>query len=181
MSEAVVAKRYADALFQLATEKNIVDKLISELETVQKVFQQDEKLNDFLNHPRITNDEKRKVIDASFENFDKNVVNTLKLLVERHRLGIVSSVVEEFVHLHNEANGIAVATVYSTRALSDEEKAQLEASFKTRFNKQHITIENEIDPSLLGGMKIRIGNTIYDGSLQNKLNRMKHNIVSETI
>ena|SRR5690625_1615039 len=181
MSEAIVAKRYGEALFQLATEKGIEKKLISELRTVKEVFQKDEQINDFLNHPRITNANKLQLIDSSFASFDKNVVNTLKLLVQRHRIDNVAAIVDEFIHLQNEANGVAVATVYSTRALTDEEKSQLEASFKKRFNKKEISIVNEVDPSLLGGVKIRVGNTIYDGSLNNKLNRIKHNIVSESI
>lgn len=181
MSEAIVAKRYGEALFQLATEKGIEEKLISELRTVKEVFQKDEQVNDFLNHPRITNTDKLQLIDTSFASFDKNVVNTLKLLVQRHRIDNVAAIVDEFIHLQNEANGVAVATVYSTRALTDEEKTQLEASFKKRFNKKEISIVNEVDPSLLGGVKIRVGNTIYDGSLNNKLNRIKHNIVSESI
>ena len=73
MSETVVAKRYADALFQLATEKGIDEKLISELQTVKEVFLAEKQLNDFLNHPRVTNDQKLQLIDTSFANLDKYV------------------------------------------------------------------------------------------------------------
>lgn len=181
MSEAVVAKRYADALFQLANEKNNVDKLISELEMVKTVFRNDKKIIDFLNHPRINTDEKMKMINEAFGQLDKDVVNTLKILVQRHRINIVTLVVDHFVHLYNEANGIAAATVYSVRALTDEEKANLETAFKTQYNKKSVSINNVIDPSLLGGMRVRVGNTIYDGSISGKLNRIKNNIVSVSI
>ena len=181
MSETVVAKRYADALFQLATEKGIDEKLISELQTVKEVFLAEKQLNDFLNHPRVTNDQKLQLIDTSFASLDKYVQNTLKLLVERHRANVIPAIVDEYVNLYNEARNTAVATVYSTRALTDDEKAKLEVSFKTRFNKEQIKIENEVDPSLIGGMKIRVGNTIYDGSIQGKLNRMKNKFSAESI
>ena len=181
MSEAIVAKRYGEALFQLATDKGIEEKLISELQTVKEVFQNEDKLNDFLTHPRVTNEEKSNMIDSAFEKLDRYVINTLKLLVERDRTDNVPAIVDEYVRIHNEAKGTVIATVYSTRALTEDEKTQLAASFKTRFNKENVMIENEIDPSLLGGVKIRVGNTIYDGSLHNKLNRIKHNIVSESI
>jgi|SRR5690625_4807646 len=178
MSEAVVAKRYADALFQLANEKNNVEKLINELKVVKEVFQNDKQLIDFLNHPRIKNDDKMKLIDEAFGKFEKDVTNTLKLLVERHRINNVSAIIDDFVDFYNEANGIAAATVYSVRALSDDEKNNLEASFKKQMNKKSVSIKNVVDPSLLGGMRIRVGNTIYDGSISTKLNRMKHNIIS---
>src|SRR5690625_7558681 len=97
MSETVVAKRYADALFQLATEKGIDEKLISELQTVKEVFLAEKQLNDFLNHPRVTNDQKLQLIDTSFASLDKYVQNTLKLLVERHRVNVIPAIVDEYV------------------------------------------------------------------------------------
>src|SRR5690625_2302928 len=181
MSEAVVAKRYADALFQLASEKNSVDALLSELDVVKEVFQNNKQFIDFLSHPRINNDEKMKLIDEAFKESDKNVIHTLKILIERNRINIITSIVDAFVEQYNETNEIAAATVYSVRALSDEEKAQIEASLKAQLNKQQVTITEKIDPSLLGGVRIRVGNTIYDGSISGKLNRIKHNIGSVSI
>lgn len=178
MSEAVVAKRYADALFQIATEKKNVETLISELEVVKNVFQKDAQLVDLLNHPRVNEAEKMQLIDNAFGKCEKDIVHTLKILVQRHRVDIVPAVADHFSHLYNETNGIAAATVYSTRALSDEEKENLEISFKKQFNKQHVSITNVIDPSLIGGIRIKVGNTIYDGSISGKLNRIKQNIVS---
>src|SRR5699024_518735 len=148
----VVAKRYADALFQLATEKGIDEKLISELQTVKEVFLAEKQVNDFLNHPRVTNEQKLQLIDASFAQLDKYVQNTLKLRGESHRVNVIPLIVDEYENLYNLFRSITVATVYSTRALTDEEKAKLENSFKSRFNKEQITIENEVDPSLIGGM-----------------------------
>src|SRR5699024_1794124 len=103
---------YAEALFQLATEKKIEDNIISELTTVKDVFQNDEQINGFLDLPRITDEEKMNVLDAVFKDFDRNVINTLKLLVERDRMNIVSALVDEYTDLYNEAKGIAIATVY---------------------------------------------------------------------
>ena len=181
MSEAVVAKRYADALFQLASENNKEDKLFSELQLVKSVFKDDKKIINFLNHPRVKNEDKMKVIDKAFKQNDQDVINTLKILIERHRIDTITSVVDAFVEQYNEANGIAAANVYSVRALSEEEQANIEASLKTQLHKKSVSINNIVDPSLLGGLRIRIGNTIYDGSISGKLNRIKHNIASSTI
>ncbi|MEJ8778364.1 F0F1 ATP synthase subunit delta [Pseudogracilibacillus sp. ICA-222130] len=178
MSEAVVAKRYADALFQLASEKNNVENIQNALSTVKDVIQNNKEVVDFLNHPRIKQADKMKIIEEAFGKFDKDVVNLIKLLVERHRISLVPAVIDHFAHFYNEENGIAAATVYSVRALTDAEKEQLESSFTTKLNKKSVSINNVVDPSLIGGMKIRVGNTIYDGSISNKLNRLKQNIVS---
>src|SRR5690625_2777260 len=174
----VVAKRYADALFQLANEKNNSEIIQKELHTVQEVFQNNKKLITILNHPRVNKDEKMNLINDAFNGLNKEIVNLIKLLVERHRINSIVSVIEHYNHLFNEANGIASATVYSVRPLTEPETTELEASFKKQFDKSSITINNIVDPSVIGGMKIRVGNTIYDGSISGKLNRIKNKLVS---
>lgn len=178
MSEAVVAKRYADALFQLGNEKQTQDKLVEEFLVVKEVFQENQKLIAFLKHPRVQNVEKKQFLEEVFHGFSIDVINTLKLLIDRHRVEIIPSIVEHLNHLANDAKGIAEATAYSVRALSDAELEELAQTFAKRLNKKAIKLENKVDPSLIGGVKIRMGNTIYDGSLSAKLKRIEQNIVS---
>lgn len=181
MSEAVVAKRYADALFQLANEKNHSETLMNELQIVKDLFKENEKLIEILNHPQISANDKQKIIDETFGSFDKDVVHTLKLLVTRHRIGNIVEIIDQVADVYNEASGIAVATVYSARELSNSEQEDIAVSFKKQLQKKEIKINNIIDPSVLGGLKIRVGNTIYDGTISSKLNQIKHNIGTPAI
>lgn len=105
-----------------------------------------------------------------------DVVNTLKMLVERHRTAIIPSIIEQLNHLANNAKGIAEATAYSVRPLSEEELDQIGQTFANRLNKNAVKLKNKVDPSILGGIKIRVRNTIYDGSVSGKLKRMERNI-----
>jgi F-type H+-transporting ATPase subunit delta len=178
MSEAVVAKRYAEALFQLGNELSVQEQFVEELQTVKKVFETNGSLYTILGHPRITNTKKKQFLDDIFQGLHTNIVNTLKILVERHRIAITPSMIEHYINLYNDARGIAEATVYSVRKLSNPERQALMASFVKRFNKSTFVIHNIVDSSLVGGMKIRIGNTIYDGSISGKLKRIKQNIVT---
>jgi|SRR5690625_3339181 len=178
MSGSVVAKRYADALFQYAIENDKAEQFVSQLSVILDVFQENEKSLQFLSHPRVDEVKKMQFIDEVFNSFDRAIVNTLKILIQRQRIAHVTSVIEQFIQFYNEANKIAVATVYSVRELTDKEREEFERSFKKVIDKNKIEIENIIDPSLIGGMRIRVGNTIYDGSISNKLNRIKSNIVS---
>jgi F-type H+-transporting ATPase subunit delta len=178
MSEAVVAKRYADALFQLATEKNIVEKLIAELDVVKEVFQTNERLIELLLHPRVQHEEKMKLVDDAFGKCDKAIVHLIKMLVERHRIQHISEIVAHFTKVYHEANREIAATVYSVRLLSNDELKKVEESLMNQLDKTKVKIENIIDPTVLGGLKIRVGNTIYDGSVRGKLNRFKEKIVS---
>ncbi|MFD1036852.1 F0F1 ATP synthase subunit delta [Virgibacillus byunsanensis] len=173
MSEAVVSKRYAEALFQLGNEKATLEKLIEELHVVREVFQNNQQLYKFLKHPKVNYVEKKQFLDEAFQGYSTDVLNTMKLLVERQRVEIIPSTIDHFIKLVNDAEGIAQATVYSVRELSDMEKQELESKFAKRFNKKAIKLENIVDPSIIGGVKIRMGNTIYDGSISGKLRRIE--------
>lgn len=83
--------------------------------------------------------------------------------------------------IYNEANGIAVANVYSVRELTETERENIANSLKQQLKKKEVKLNNKIDPSVLGGLKIRVGNTIYDGTISGKLNQMRHNIGTSAI
>jgi F-type H+-transporting ATPase subunit delta len=178
MSEAVVAKRYADALFQLGNEKAVMEQLVEDFRTVREVFEANTNLITFLKHPSVHNAKKKQFLDEVFQSLSADVVNTIKLLAERHRSEMIPSIIDHFIQLVNDAKGIAVATVYSVRELNEAEKKELESAFAKRFNKNSLEFENEVDPNMLGGIKIRLGNTIYDGSVSGKLRRIERDIVT---
>ncbi|MBY7144723.1 F0F1 ATP synthase subunit delta [Virgibacillus sp. NKC19-3] len=175
MSE-VVASRYADALFQLGEEKANLEQLVEDFQIVHDVFQENEQLHAFLTHPSINNEKKKQLLVEVFQGLSTDALNTLKLLVDRRRTEIIPSIIDHFIQLVNDAKEIAEATVYSVRELSDDERIQLETTFAKRFNKRAIKLKNVVDASIIGGIKIRIGNTIFDGSVTGKLNRIARNI-----
>lgn len=178
MSESITANRYADALFQIGNEKNILDQLKNELEVVKEVFEHDKQLNTFLKHPGIDNEKKKQFIDKVFQGLSTEIVNTFKLLVERRRTEIISSMVDHFNQIFNDAKGIAVATVHSIRPLSTVEIKALEDSFSKRLKKTAVKFDQVIDPSVLGGLKIIVGNRVYDGSVAGKLRRIERRIAA---
>ncbi|QKY70477.1 F0F1 ATP synthase subunit delta [Lentibacillus sp. CBA3610] len=177
MSE-VVANRYAEALFQLGDEKGILEQLASEFHVLKSIFDENEQLAPFLEHPRVNNDRKKAFIDEVFQGFSNDVINTMKLLITRDRIGLVPSITDHFTRMVNDVKGIAEAKVYSVRELSDDERKQLEETFAKRFNKQAVKIQTIVDPSVLGGIKLQIGNTIYDGTISAKLRRIERNVVT---
>jgi F-type H+-transporting ATPase subunit delta len=100
------------------------------------------------------------------------------ILIDRHREDQISEVVDGFIELANDARGIAEAKVYSVRPLTDEERAAISQTFAEKIGKQWLRIENIVDTNLLGGIKLRIGNRIYDGSLRGKLDRLERKLLS---
>jgi len=180
MNEAVVAKRYAEALFQLAKEKGSIAEVQEQLTVVKEVLNENAQFVEVIQTPSISQDRKLQAIDETFKSAHPFVLNLLKVLTERQRLNIATEVVDAYANLYNEENGVAVVTVQSVRELSEDEQASLKEIFKNQLSKQEVIIKNEIDPSILGGIKAKVGNTIYDGSVSDKLNRLRNQIVSAT-
>src|SRR5690625_5005089 len=149
MSESVVAKRYAEALFQLGEEKNTLDQLVDEFQLIKDIFNDNEQMVTFLKHPRIKEGQKKQIIQEVFKEFHVDVLNTILLLVERQRIDIAPSIVDHFISLVNDAKGIAEATVYSVRELSSDEKKALEGILSKRFGKKAIKFDNVVDPAIL--------------------------------
>lgn len=178
MSEAIVAKRYAGALFQIGQEKGTLDHMEAELRVIEEVLQENNTLLPFLQHPGVEKAKKKQLMSDILSQVLPDVRNTLLLLVDRNRAELISDFVEQFINMMNEEKGIAEAVVYSVIPLSEEELNELSSVFAKKLNKNKLIINNVVDESILGGVKLRIGNTIYDGTLSGKLERIERNITS---
>ncbi|PGL71303.1 F0F1 ATP synthase subunit delta [Bacillus sp. AFS055030] len=179
MSNELVAKRYANALFELATEQNLVGTVEHDLQVVKKEYVGNLELNKFLKHPGITKESKKSVLNDTFASISQTVLNLVCLLVDRGRVNIIPSLVTEYIQIANESRNIADATVYSVEKMSSEELDKIGALFASKLGKNSLRITNEIDSTLIGGYKVRIGNRIYDGTLKNKLVRIERELIAK--
>jgi F-type H+-transporting ATPase subunit delta len=178
MSNSMVAKRYASALFQIAKEQQILGTVEEELRVVKEVLEYNSDLKSVLTSSRLTNVKKKELLKAAFASVSVYVLNTLMILVDRHRVNEITEVVNSFVELSNDELGIAEADVYSVRPLTDVEREAISATFAAKVGKKSLRIENFVDSNLLGGVKLRIGNRIYDGTLSGKLVRLERKLLS---
>lgn len=171
--DTVVAKRYAKALYSAAVEQGITLEVEEQLKTVVDVLHLDQEVKRFILAPRISQSDKLKVLRTALQDkLSPTVMNTVELLVERGRTGIFADLLETYIKIEGDALGIGDATVYSTYALSQEEQDSVAAEFSQLTNRK-IRVTNLIDTSLLGGLKVVIGDTLYDGSLSGKLARLE--------
>lgn len=177
MSNSAIAKRYALALFQLAKEKQLLDQLESELRVVKEVVKNNPALETVLKSPKLSNEKKKEILTEAFADVNTYLKNTMMILVDRHREDQISDLADHFIELANEERGIAEAKVYSTRPLTEAERQALSVAFAKKVNKSSLRIENIVDSNLLGGVKLRIGNRIFDGSLSGKLERLERKLL----
>lgn len=171
--DTVAAKRYAKALYSSAVEQGITLEVEEQLKTVVEVLHNDKEVKRFILAPRISESEKLKVLRTALQDkLSPIVLNTVELLVERGRTDIFADLLDTYIKIEGDALGIGDATVYSTYPLSQEEQASVAAEF-SQLTKRKIRVVNVVDKSLLGGLKVVIGDTLYDGSLANKLERLE--------
>ena len=168
MSSAA-GKRYARALFELASERGNIDQVEADLGAVVQVVEQNEDLAKILLHPHIAADAKKSLIEELFAGkVGQETFNFLNVLVESGRESQLANIYRFFVQLANEARGIADAVVTSAKPLTEEEQAELVKQFGQKLNKE-LRLTTVVDPSILGGIVVKIGDRLYDGSLKRKL------------
>ncbi|MBD0384316.1 F0F1 ATP synthase subunit delta [Paenibacillus sedimenti] len=176
MSDIVVAKRYAKALFELASERGIIAQVEEDLKAVVDVVQNDADFQNFLKHPNIAVSEKTELLKKAFEgNVSETVLNTLQLLVSKRRESLLMSLYTDFVKIANEALGQASAIVYTPFALSEDKVQEVARHFGSVTGKK-LRVQTVINPALLGGIQVRIGDRLYDGSLSGKLERLQKSL-----
>jgi F-type H+-transporting ATPase subunit delta len=165
----VAAKRYAKALFAVAQEKGTVEETQSQLHAVASTLEGNADIRAFFDHPNIGVNTKLNVLkDSIGGKVSDTVLNTLQLLLERGRISAVSAVSTGYKAIAEEALGRAHAQVTSAFELTTEQQEEVARQFSVLTGKQ-VTVETTVDSSLLGGIRVRIGDTLYDGSLSTKL------------
>ena len=177
MSNTVAAKRYAIALFQLAKEKNLLENLESEARVIGKVFKEDQEAFQLFSNPKLPVEKKKDFIVNCLPNLSAEMRNLLMILVDRKRESGLLEVVENFLKLVYAENDQEEAFVFSANPLTDSEEKEISAVFSKKVGKKALRIENIIQPEMLGGFKIRIGNQIFDGSLSGQLSRLHRHIL----
>ncbi|MBM7566537.1 F0F1 ATP synthase subunit delta [Paenibacillus sacheonensis] len=179
--ESVVAKRYAKALFELAQSSNAVADVETQLKVVVEALTGDAQIRKFLALPNVEVSQKIAIIKGALsDKVSVMVLNTVELLIVRGRQGAIGSVYEAYTKVAGEALGQARATIYTAKSLSSEELSKVSAQFGELVGKR-IIANQIVEPALLGGVQVRIGDRLYDGSLSGKLARLEQALKTQAL
>lgn len=178
MIRGAVAGRYAEALFEIASSQNQVDLIEQELRALEAIFQENADLQQILYHPQITTADKKDLLSSIFTGKISVVTgNFLALLVDRRRETFFGDIVAEYVNLANAGRNIVTAQVVSAVELNDGERDKLDQTL-TRLTGKKVQTSYTVDPSLIGGVVVRIGDKIIDGSIKTRLATLKERLKS---
>jgi len=176
MLRGAVAGRYAEALYDIASKQKMVDKIEAELKAVEAVIEENADLQKILYHPQITAKDKKELLDLLLKGkVSETTGNFLALLVDRRREAFFGDIVAEFVNLANAARNIVAARVTSAVELNDREKGKLD-QILGRLTGKKVQTSYAVDPSLIGGVVVRMGDKIIDGSIKTRLATLKERL-----
>jgi F-type H+-transporting ATPase subunit delta len=175
----LISKTYGDALFEVAIEKNMTDVLFEEVEGVREVFKNNPKLGKFLEHPDIELSEKQNVVETVFSGrVSAEIVGFMHTIVDKGRAFYMDDIFAYFIGRVKEYKKIGIATVTSATELSKEQKKQIVNKLLSTTGYVEFEMNYVVDASLIGGIVIRIGDRVVDGSIKNKLEDMRKNLSS---
>jgi F-type H+-transporting ATPase subunit delta len=177
---ASVASTYARAFADVVLSAHLdADRSIAELRTLTSLLSESAQLRRVWENPAIPADQKRRVLDvvAERDGFSKQVRNLIAVLIDHRRIHFLVAIVDQLEKELDARLGFAEAQITSARELAENEKREFETQVQKLTGKK-VRAHFGLDSSLLGGAVLRIGSTIYDGSVKGQLERLKEALSS---
>ena len=175
---AAVAKRYAKALFEVARERGELDQAARDLSRLASMLKEHADLAQFLHHPVVPKQAKQELLKQVFQGeLSPGVYRLVQILIERDRLKELDRVAQAYVEEVNKERGLVEAIVSTAVPLTEDQQEHLKHTL-AKLTAKEVHLISEVNPEMLGGMTVKIGDIIFDGSLKNKLSRFEHILAS---
>ncbi|ACV64836.1 ATP synthase F1, delta subunit [Desulfofarcimen acetoxidans DSM 771] len=181
MLRGAVARRYAHAMFELALEGNMLDSLESDLKGVLEIIESNPELKRIIYHPQVTSKDKKDLVGNIFSDYISPVAkNSLFFLIDRRRESFLGDIVAAFVLLANQHRNIVEVHVTSAIEMNEKEQKSL-AKVLDKLAGKKVQPEYAVDPSLIGGVVVRIGDRVIDGSVKTRLATLKDRLIQNQV
>lgn len=169
---STVARPYAKAAFEYAVEQKALDDWAGMLETAARVVEDDDMYSRVLGNPRLSSTQKADVVvDVCGDAVSDAVRNFLRLVGQKGRLSALPAISEQFALLKAQQEKRMDVNIVSAFPLDDKQQDKLASALAKRLNRE-ISITTQVDSTLLGGVILRAGDTVIDGSVRGRLNRL---------
>ena len=171
------ARRYAEAAFEIALRDGTVDAWRSELEGAADALG-DERVARMLSNPAVALEKREALVEKALSKaVSRPVLNLILLMLQRRRIEQLPRVAAEFRRLDNQRQGITQASATSAAELTPAELEALTTKLE-QFTDGRVELDVAVDPSLLGGLVVRVGDRMIDGSVRGRLERLRNQLVS---
>jgi len=172
--------QYANALADIALAQGAAAPVVQQLGDFTAAFANSPELRNFLGSPAVSKKEKRAVVEKISARLGgtKIVRNFLFVVIDHRRSHQLPEILESLRNVLRERQGIAEAEIFSAVPLNDAQKTEMKQTLE-RLTGKKIEAKFSLDAKLLGGARVRVGDTIYDGSLRNRLNGLREHLAAE--
>ncbi|MCU0847205.1 MAG: ATP synthase F1 subunit delta [Spirochaetes bacterium] len=176
-----IAKVYAASLIEIGQKQNILPQIEEEMKFISELFQENHDMKNFIVSPGFSREAKKNFIDKVFGNNLSEIVNsTLKILVDSDRQTVIPDLYQAMIEMIDVVNNRQWVTVVTCEKLDDSIREKIAGELKSKFKKE-IKIKEEIDNGILGGIIIKIGDLVIDGSLIKDLKNIRKNLLNRKI
>lgn len=179
MIRDIAAKRYAEAAYLIAQQDGTPDAWSAGLSNLSALFG-DEEAQQIFESTRVSAADKLALVEKALAGVDPLVMNLARLLLRRGKTALAPQIAEAFQELVDEANGISHATVTSAVPLTDQDLKAVERRLR-EITGGPVTVETRVDESILGGLVVRIGDRLIDGSTMSRLRALKRQLTGARI
>jgi F-type H+-transporting ATPase subunit delta len=168
---ATVARPYAEATFRAAREKNSLGAVAEALAYVAATAA-DPQMHAVLSNPKVTAGQKKEIFGAVVgARLDETTKSLVSILIDGHRDDLIASIAEQFDELKREHERVVVAHITSAQPLTDQQKNEIVAALEKRYGKK-VETELDVDPTLLGGARVQVGDQVIHASIRDALAQM---------
>lgn len=171
MSRAAV--RYAKAILSLAKDQNSTDAVFDEMQRIQQTISNSKELSVFLDSPLTKSKDKVEALNKIFTNSSAIAQGLFNSLATNKRLGILNDVALSYISLYKKDKGAQVASVTTAVPLTNELEVKILEKVKELTNGKQVSLESVVDPSIIGGFVLRVGDLQYNASVASKLANLK--------
>lgn len=170
--------RYSRALLDVASEKNQQKEVMDELNEIDSVFENNPQLGDILTESHLPLSEKQKILDIVKQNASTLTQNFLQLLYDNSRLYAFTDIVAACQKRYDKNTSTCEATVTSAVKLDSDQLASLKKAIAQRLNAKTIVVTTKVDPAIIGGVIVEVGDKVIDGSVKTKIRNLHNALLS---
>lgn len=180
MSKLVLARRYAEALLDVAVDQDRVQAFERQIVGVAETYEASDDLSEVLANPLINDPRKKRILDDIFSGeVAEEVNNLLHLLVEKDRSELIPSLADAYNRLADAYFGVVHVEVESARPLDEEKTSKLNEELSRLMQGRDVEIEESHNPDLLAGFRVKIGDYVLDGSLKDRLENLEEAVTEK--
>ncbi|MFL5868883.1 MAG: F0F1 ATP synthase subunit delta [Thermoleophilaceae bacterium] len=170
-----IAEVYARALFEAAQDNDVLDRIHDELAEVDDALREDRELQLFFFSPYFTSEEKKEGVSRVVEGADERLVNFLELLAERHRMPLLPRIRRQLDAKWAEENKLLPVSVTSAVDLDESLVEEIGKRIQDQTGRE-VELSANVDPEVLGGLVVRVGNMVLDASVRNRLEQLRKQV-----